>query len=188
MAGGCVRGWLPDVAVVLWRRMLCALGDVNRLPDPQLHAQVFDHLVELWDTLNRIQANQGVPEEASVVNQPTLVPPLALLAPWCFKALELPDSYQRGKLSAYRLLCRMAVAAPAELLSPASLAHLYRALHAGLAGPSPQVVFTMLRALGPRFLSCQLPGYSLLLLDLIAASNSVLESSDLLSVRFPFII
>lgn len=93
MAGGCVRGWLPDVAVVLWRRMLSALGDVNRLPDPLLHAQVFDHLVDLWDTLARIQANQGVPEEGCTVPPPTLVPPLALLAPWCFKVQSLMTNY-----------------------------------------------------------------------------------------------
>lgn len=98
----------------------------------------------------------------------------------------MPESYQRGKLSAYRLLCRMALVAPAELLPPGALSHLYRALHGGLAGPSPQVVATVLRSLGPRFLSRQLPGYSLLLLDLISAANSVLESSDLQSVGYIF--
>ena len=55
MAGGTERGWLPDVAVVLWRRMLGALGDVNRLADPTLHAQVFDYLVELNDTLVKVR-------------------------------------------------------------------------------------------------------------------------------------
>lgn len=54
MAGGNIRGWLPDVAVVLWRRMLCALGDVNRLADPSLHAQVFEYLVELCHTLLKV--------------------------------------------------------------------------------------------------------------------------------------
>lgn len=55
MAGGSVRGWLPDVAVVLWRRMLGALGDVNQLTDPALHNQVFEYLVELCDTLARVR-------------------------------------------------------------------------------------------------------------------------------------
>lgn len=54
MAGGNIRGWLPDVAVVLWRRMLCALGDVNRLADPSLHSQVFEYLVELCHTLLKV--------------------------------------------------------------------------------------------------------------------------------------
>lgn len=54
MAGGSEKGWLPDVAVVLWRRMLGALGDINRLADPALHAQVFDYLVELNDTMVKV--------------------------------------------------------------------------------------------------------------------------------------
>jgi hypothetical protein len=55
MAGGSVRGWLPDVAVVLWRRMLGALGDVNQLTNPALHSQVFEYLVELCDTLAKVR-------------------------------------------------------------------------------------------------------------------------------------
>ena len=39
MAGGTVKGWLPDVAVVLWRRMLGSLGDVNAIADTVIHAQ-----------------------------------------------------------------------------------------------------------------------------------------------------
>ena len=54
MAGGSVRGWLPDVAVVLWRRMLGALGDVNQLSDPALHSHVFEYLVDLYDTLAKV--------------------------------------------------------------------------------------------------------------------------------------
>lgn len=40
ICGGSVRGWLPDVAVILWRRMLGALGDINSINDVKLHAQV----------------------------------------------------------------------------------------------------------------------------------------------------
>ena len=54
MAGGGVRGWLPDVAVVLWRRMLSALGDVNNIQDPTLHGQVMDYLVQLTHTLIKV--------------------------------------------------------------------------------------------------------------------------------------
>jgi len=55
MAGGGVRGWLPDVAVVLWRRMLSALGDVNNIQDPVLHGQVMDYLVQLTQTLIKVK-------------------------------------------------------------------------------------------------------------------------------------
>lgn len=54
MCGGTARGWLPDVAAVLWRRMLAALGDPNALPDPNLHLQVFQYLLHLNETLLKV--------------------------------------------------------------------------------------------------------------------------------------
>ena len=56
MSGGTLRGWMPDVAVVLWRRMLGALGNVNRIQSPAVHAQVFDYLIELSETLIKVRA------------------------------------------------------------------------------------------------------------------------------------
>ena len=41
MSGGSIKGWLPDVAVVLWRRMLGALGNINLIADPVIHAQIY---------------------------------------------------------------------------------------------------------------------------------------------------
>lgn len=60
MAGGGVRGWLPDVAVVLWRRMLSALGDVNNIQDPTLHGQVMDYLVQLTHTLIKVRKTEEI--------------------------------------------------------------------------------------------------------------------------------
>ncbi|TTO79345.1 Ral GTPase-activating protein subunit alpha-1 [Bagarius yarrelli] len=51
MAGGSLIGWHGDVATVMWRRMLGILGDVNTIKDPEIHAQVFDYLCELWQNL-----------------------------------------------------------------------------------------------------------------------------------------
>ncbi|ELW63174.1 Ral GTPase-activating protein subunit alpha-1 [Tupaia chinensis] len=51
MAGGTLTGWHADVATVMWRRMLGILGDVNAIMDPEIHAQVFDYLCELWQNL-----------------------------------------------------------------------------------------------------------------------------------------
>lgn len=56
MAGGNLPGWTPDVAVVLWQRMLGILGDVNKIEDPEIHATVFDYLCDLQDTLFRVSA------------------------------------------------------------------------------------------------------------------------------------
>ena len=51
-------GWLPDVAVVLWRRMLGSLGDVNSIVDTVIHAQIYKYLIDLYDIMNKIRANQ----------------------------------------------------------------------------------------------------------------------------------
>lgn len=54
MAGGTLTGWHADVATVMWRRMLGILGDVNSIMDPEIHAQVFDYLCELWQNLAKV--------------------------------------------------------------------------------------------------------------------------------------
>lgn len=55
MAGGTLTGWHADVATVMWRRMLGILGDVNAIMDPEIHAQVFDYLCELWQNLAKVR-------------------------------------------------------------------------------------------------------------------------------------
>ncbi|KAJ8941931.1 hypothetical protein NQ318_013264 [Aromia moschata] len=177
VCGGAVRGWLPDVAVILWRRMLGALGDVNRVAEPQLHAQAFEYLVRLSETLIRIQRNQGVStDNASTPQAPELVPPLTLVLPWCFGALMLPDTFEAGKLNALRLLCTITVNCDARHRT--YLPQFYRFLHSALTGTSKPVLNTCLKYLGPRFLSLQLPGSSLLLLDLVHACNTILNSVE----------
>lgn len=58
MAGGTLTGWHADVATVMWRRMLGILGDVNAIMDPEIHAQVFDYLCELWQNLAKVRKKQ----------------------------------------------------------------------------------------------------------------------------------
>lgn len=54
MAGGTLTGWHADVSTVMWRRMLGILGDVNNISNPEIHAQVFDYLCELWQNLAKV--------------------------------------------------------------------------------------------------------------------------------------
>lgn len=54
LAGGTVQGWLPDSAVVLWRRMLGILGDVNQITDPENHVLVYEELSRILDTLHKV--------------------------------------------------------------------------------------------------------------------------------------
>lgn len=176
VCGGSVRGWLPDVAVILWRRMLSALGDINQISEPRLHAEVFDYLVHLTDTLIKIKQNQGIGDSLSTPEPPELVPPITLIIPWCFETLLLPQEFQTGRLSALRLLCTITLNCEAQNRN--YLPQFYRTLHTALSGSDRAALNVILQHLGPRFLSLNLPGYSLLLLDLVHACHTVLSSSD----------
>ncbi|XP_077268633.1 putative Rho GTPase-activating protein CG5521 isoform X2 [Temnothorax americanus] len=184
MAGGGVRGWLPDVAVVLWRRMLSALGDVNNIQEPVLHGQVMDYLVQLTQTLIKIRLNQGVSgDNQATPPAPELIPPLTVIAPWCFKAIQLPDQYEIGKLAAYRLICLLTVQ-PLDISLPKQhLTLFYRAVHNGIASNDSKVLHVLVKYTGPRLFSLNLPGSSLLILDYIHAANVILSSQDVEAPR-----
>ncbi|XP_050302652.1 probable Rho GTPase-activating protein CG5521 isoform X3 [Anthonomus grandis grandis] len=176
VCGGTVRGWIPDVAVILWKRMLGALGDINQISDPKLHCQVFEYLIKLTDTLIRIKNNQGVSlDNLSTPQAPELIPPVTLVLPWCFGALTLPDSYESGKLNALRLLISIMLNCDPKYRT--CLSQFYAAIHSALTGPSRATKHTAIKYLGPRFLSLQLPGSTLLLLDIVQACNDVLHTT-----------
>ncbi|XP_053681027.1 probable Rho GTPase-activating protein CG5521 [Anopheles nili] len=185
LAGGTARGWLPDVAAVMWRRMLGALGDVNKILNPKLHAQVYQYLVSMTESLIKIRMNQGIALDGgghtatptAGTNGTNLVPPIALVAPWCYGALALDAQYAQGKLYAMQLLCTIVQSGAS--LGNNQLPLFYHALHQALTGEDRAMAYTALRYLGgPRFLSLLLPGHTLLLLDLVHASTVVLTSSE----------
>jgi hypothetical protein len=83
---------------------------VNAIADTVIHAQIYKYLIDLHEILVRIRANQGVSlDNLSTPPPPSFVPPFTIFAPWCFRALLLPDTYQRGKMYALRLLCLLTV-------------------------------------------------------------------------------
>ncbi|XP_044013466.1 ral GTPase-activating protein subunit alpha-1 isoform X2 [Aphidius gifuensis] len=184
MAGGGVRGWLPDVAVVLWKRMLSALGDVNNIQDPVLHGQVMEYLVQLTQTLIKIRLNQGVSGDNQLTPPtPELIPPLTVIAPWCFKAIQLSPRYEVGKLAAYRLICLLTIQPLDINLPKAHLTLFYRAVHHGITSNDIKVIHALVKYTGPRLFSLNLPGSSLLILDYIHAANIILESQDVNAPR-----
>ena len=183
MAGGVVKGWLPDVAVVLWRRMLGSLGDVNSIADTVIHAQIYKYLIELHDIMVKIRNNQGVSlDNLSTPAPPEFVPPFTIFAPWCFRALLLPDTYQRGRMYALRLLCLLTVRPQDAPLSRTHLVQFYKVLHAGLTSGDPDTTYNIVRFTGSRFFSLALPGYSAFLFDYLAAANSIISSQELKGV------
>ncbi|XP_017036880.1 probable Rho GTPase-activating protein CG5521 isoform X2 [Drosophila kikkawai] len=177
--GGSAEGWHPDSTSIMWKRMLGALGDVNRIPKPELHAQVFMHLLEMTQNLIKIKQNQGIStDNQSTPPPPTLVPPIGIVAPWCYGSLTLDRSFKKGKLWALQLLCSLAIQGGTVGMQP-QLPLFYHALHQLLTGEDRDLIYAILKHLeGPRLLSLLLPGHTLLLLDLVHASAILLTSLE----------
>ncbi|XP_077945154.1 ral GTPase-activating protein subunit alpha-1 isoform X2 [Gasterosteus aculeatus] len=174
MTGGSLTGWHADVATVMWRRMLGILGDVNSIKDPEIHAQVFDYLCELWHNLAKIRDNLGISlDNQSSPPPPGLIPPLRILTPWLFKATMLTERYKQGKLHAYKLICR--IMKRRQDVSPNSdfLTHFYNIMHQGLLHHDQDIVNTIIKHCSPRFFSIGLPGATMLILDFILAASKV---------------
>lgn len=185
MSGGSVKGWLPDVAVVLWRRMLGAMGNINAIGDTVIHAQIYKYLIELFDIMVKIRNNQGVSlDNLSTPKTPDYVPPFTIFAPWCFRALQLPDStYQRGRLYALRLLCLCTVRAHDSPLAKTHLVQFFKVLHTGLTSTARMdMMYTLVKFTGPRFFSLMLPGYTAYVLDYLYAANTIISTAELKGV------
>ncbi|XP_033991095.1 ral GTPase-activating protein subunit alpha-1 isoform X2 [Trematomus bernacchii] len=184
MAGGSLTGWHADVATVMWRRMLGILGDVNTIKDPEIHAQVFDYLCELWQNLAKIRDNLGISlDNQSSPRPPDLIPPLRILTPWLFKATKLTERYKQGKLHAYKLICR--IMKRRQDVSPNTdfLTHFYNIMHQGLLHQDQDIVNTIIKHCSPRFFSIGLPGATMLILDFIIAASRVTACSSLNAPR-----
>ncbi|XP_042599273.1 ral GTPase-activating protein subunit alpha-1-like isoform X10 [Cyprinus carpio] len=184
MAGGTLSGWHADVATVMWRRMLGILGDVNSIKDPEIHAQVFDYLCELWQNLAKIRDNLGISlDNQSSPPPPDLIPPLRILTPWLFKATMLSERYKQGKLHAYKLICK--IMKRRQDVSPNSdfLTHFYNIMHCGLLHQDQDIVNTIIKHCSPRFFSIGLPGATMLILDFIVAASRVTACSSLNAPR-----
>ncbi|XP_032963195.1 ral GTPase-activating protein subunit alpha-1 isoform X18 [Rhinolophus ferrumequinum] len=184
MAGGTLTGWHADVATVMWRRMLGILGDVNTIMDPEIHAQVFDYLCELWQNLAKIRDNLGIStDNLTSPSPPVLIPPLRILTPWLFKATMLTDKYKQGKLHAYKLICNTMKRRQDVSPNRDFLTHFYNIMHCGLLHIDQDIVNTIIKHCSPQFFSLGLPGATMLIMDFIVAAGRVASSAFLNAPR-----
>ncbi|XP_063803931.1 ral GTPase-activating protein subunit alpha-1 isoform X2 [Pseudophryne corroboree] len=184
MAGGTLTGWHADVSTVMWRRMLGILGDVNNIINPEIHAQVFDYLCELWQNLAKIRDNLGISlDNLYSPPPPVLIPPLRILTPWLFKATTLPDKYKQGKLHAYKLICKIMKRRQDVSPNRDFLTHFYNIMHCGLLHTDQDIVNTIIKHCSPQFFSLGLPGATLLIMDFIVAAGRVAASPSLNAPR-----
>uniref|UniRef100_A0A674EXM4 Ral GTPase activating protein catalytic subunit alpha 2 n=1 Tax=Salmo trutta TaxID=8032 RepID=A0A674EXM4_SALTR len=179
IAGGSLTGWHADSAFVLWRRILGILGDVNSIRCPRIHAKMFSYLYNLWHKLAKIRDNLGISvDNQSSPPRPVFIPPLRMLASWLFKATMLPAEFKAGKLQAYKLICEMMTRNQDVLPNSDFLVHLYHVMHKGFTSVDQDVLNTVIRSFSPRFFFLGLPGFTMLVGDVITAAARVLSNDS----------
>ncbi|KAK9403686.1 ral GTPase-activating protein subunit alpha-2 [Crotalus adamanteus] len=184
IAGGSLTGWQPDSAMVLWRRTLGILGDVNNIRSPKIHARVVEYLFELWHKLAKIRDNLAISlDNQTTPSPPVLIPPLRIFASWLFKATTLPDEYKEGKIHAYKLICAMMTRRQDFMPNPDYLVHFYLIMHIGLTSKDQDVLNTIIKHCSPFFFFLGLPGFTLLIRDFITAATRVLSTNILEAPR-----
>ncbi|ESO85701.1 hypothetical protein LOTGIDRAFT_210880 [Lottia gigantea] len=179
LSGGHVTGWMPDVAVVLWKRMIGCLGNINKIEDPAIHASVFEYLSDLQDTMFRMRENLGVTSDNMISPQPPiLIPEQHKFISWLFECIKLDERYKEGKLFAYQLLCQIMI--QRHDITPALdiLSQYYYILHHGLLSSDQDVANVLIRNCGAKYFSCPLPASRLLMLDFIQAASSIITAMD----------
>ncbi|CAO3589975.1 unnamed protein product [Absidia cylindrospora] len=146
--------------LLLWKNMLCSVGNINDIQNPRNHSVAIKCIVDIWDTLVWIRSNQpyrGVP-----------IPALYEIAPWFFEATELSSTYDRGRSAAYGCLCRLVCRKPEEPLPANFYAHFYRSILKGLSSDNNIIIQAIIQN-SERLFSFSLPGVHILVPPFIHA-------------------
>ncbi|XP_067941820.1 ral GTPase-activating protein subunit alpha-1-like isoform X3 [Watersipora subatra] len=176
LTGGQLPGWTPDVAVVLWKRMLGILGDINDIKKSDVHGKVMEHLLELQETLFKLSDNINVSAENTQSLDPAEInAPVSYFFPVCFKCLSLGQEYQKSKVVALQMLTKICLRHDYTRMPSDILAKFYQLLHRTLISTEQPLVDTLVRFCTPLLFGLDLPGANLFILDVLNAATSVLS-------------
>ena len=176
IVGGTYRGWNVESSVILWRRMLGVLGDVNALSNPDNHAMVMESLAKTIDDLIKVKENIGLTENGSRLAPSNLVPPIGYFSPWLLRCLQLPEEYRRGKLVALRSLCQITLRRHEVSPSADFMCHVYKILAEGLASKDVDYINTIMKSCSKSLFTLGSPGSTLLLNPLLEACTFVITA------------
>lgn len=129
LIGGNYKGWCSESSIILWRRMLGILGDINKITDPTIHSFAMECLAKITEDLIKVRENIC----SDINSSSSLIPPIHFISSWLFKATQLPNEFKTGKLLAYKLLCLLTVRKNDFELSKEYLALFYKTVHQGLS-------------------------------------------------------
>ncbi|OBZ91240.1 Ral GTPase-activating protein subunit alpha-2 [Choanephora cucurbitarum] len=138
----------------IWKNMLLTIGNINAIERPRNHVIAIQCVVEIWDTLCLVRAQQPYRDIP--------IPAMYEVAPWLFQATELPESFNAGKAVAYGSLCRLMSQRPEEKVPEGYYAAFYKCILEGLASENNTIIHSILINSERLFGSC-LPGVHILI-------------------------
>ncbi|KAI9480932.1 MAG: hypothetical protein EXX96DRAFT_564755 [Benjaminiella poitrasii] len=146
--------------LTIWRNMLLVIGNINQIESPQNYAIAMNCVVDIWDTLRLVRAQQPYR------NIP--IPAMYEIAPWLFQATELPPAYDTGKAAAYGSLCRLMIQRAEEKVSEGYYTAFYKSILRGLASNDNTIIQAII-VNSERVFGFSLPGIHILIPSFIAA-------------------
>ncbi|CAO0796344.1 unnamed protein product [Mucor circinelloides] len=149
----------------IWKNMLLTIGNINQIEGPQNHAIAMHCVVEIWDTLRLVRAQQPYRDIP--------IPAMFEAAPWFFQATELPSAFDAGKAAAYGSLCRLMSQRPEETVPEGYFAAFYKCILKGLASNDNTIIQAIILN-SERLFGSSLPGVHILIPSFIGAIEKLL--------------
>lgn len=153
----------------VWKNMLLTIGNINQIEGPQNHAIAMHCVVDIWDTLRLVRAQQP--------SRDVPIPPMYEIAPWLFQATELPSAFDVGKAAAYGSLCRMMSQTPEEKVPEGYYAAFYRCILKGLSSNDNAIIQAII-VNSERLFGFSLPGVHILIPSFIDAIDKQLLNDN----------
>ncbi|KAG9294631.1 hypothetical protein G9A89_008110 [Geosiphon pyriformis] len=161
--------WNAESSLTIWKKMLCALGNVNKIQIPPNHAEAIKGLINIWDTLTLTRKSQPYSDFP--------LPLLHEFAPWFFEACDLPITFGSGRSFAYGAICKIMSRKQEQDIPGAYYAHFYRILLKGLSDSDNSITHAIINN-SARLFSQNLPGYSILFYTFIESITNLLTKQN----------
>ncbi|CAG8501724.1 8669_t:CDS:10 [Funneliformis caledonium] len=165
--------WTSETSLLVWRNMLCALGNLNHIQIIPHHAEAIKCLVDMLDMFGMVCYNQ-------LGNVP--FPLIYEFAPWLLEACDLPLAFAPGRVLAYGGLCKIMSFRHHNDFDDSYYHHFYRALLKGLSDYDNSIIYAIINNSAKLFSQC-LPGINILYRSFIESIRNLLSKHN--SKRVP---
>lgn len=178
LLNGQVRGWTSENSVIMWRRMLGILGNINHIQIPSNHITTMQCLSNLVNDLSKTRDNQGISlDNHSTPEPPKLIPPYMYFSPWLLEATHLNGDFAESRILAYRLLCSISIRRRDIEASNVFYGAFYETLFRGIVSNDLDLQSTIVECSTKLFL-LELPGSTVLSSAIIDCCKHVLANRD----------